>query len=111
MKNLRFFRWVFLIPIFLFLQVAASELTEMKFKVSGSCNMCKKTIEKAARQAGAKEADWNKETGLLTVKFDSNKSDSDKIQKKIAAAGYDTENFKADDKVYAKLKKCCKYER
>lgn len=73
--------------------------------------MCKKTIEKAAKQAGAKEAAWNKETGILMVKFDSAKSDAEKIQRKIAAAGYDTEKFKADEKAYAKLKKCCKYER
>lgn len=86
-------------------------LTEQKIKVSGSCGMCKKSIEKAAKKGGAKEADWNKETGLLLVKFDEAKSDTEKIQRKIAEAGYDTEKFKADDQAYAKLKKCCKYER
>jgi len=89
----------------------SKNLKSVDVKVSGSCGMCKKTIEKAAKQAGAKEADWNKETGILMVKFDSAKSDAEKIQRKISAAGYDTEKFKADEKAYAKLKKCCKYER
>jgi copper chaperone CopZ len=97
--------------IFFFSTLLAADLSEAKIKVSGSCGMCKKTIEKAARAAGAEEANWDKETGILLLKYDPAKSDSEKIQKKISDSGYDTEKFKADDKVYNKLKKCCKYER
>jgi mercuric ion binding protein len=89
----------------------AQNAAEAKIKVSGNCEMCKKTIEKAAKSAGASEATWDEEKGLLMVKFDASKTNADKIQKKVADAGYDTEKYKADDKAYAGLKKCCKYDR
>lgn len=80
-------------------------------KVWGNCGTCKARIEKAAKVDGVSSADWNKETKVLTLVYDPSKVKSDDIQKKIAAVGHDTEKFKADDKVYAKLPGCCQYER
>ena len=80
-------------------------------KVWGNCGSCKKKIEKAAKTAGATTANWNEDTQELKVAYNSNKSSSEKIQQSIASVGYDTQDFKGDDKAYTKLDKCCKYPR
>ena len=80
-------------------------------KVSGNCGMCKERIEAAAKVEGVSKADWNKDTKMLTLAYNPSKVKSEDIQKKIAAVGHDTEKYKADDKVYAKLPGCCQYER
>jgi copper chaperone CopZ len=79
--------------------------------VNGNCGMCKKTIEKNAISAGAETATWNKTTKFLTVNYDPSKSNTDKIQQSVANAGYDTQNFKANDKAYKSLEECCQYDR
>jgi len=81
------------------------------FKVSGNCDMCKSRIEKAAKLDGVTKAEWNDETKLLTLVYEPSKVKTDDVLKKIAAVGHDTEKFKADDKVYAKLPGCCQYDR
>jgi len=80
-------------------------------KVLGECETCQASIEKASKVDGVSKASWDKTTKLLTLVYDPSKVKSDDIQKKIAAVGYDTEKYKADDKAYAKLYSCCKYER
>ena len=79
-------------------------------KVSGNCGSCEKHIETAAKQAGATKAAWDKKTKVLTVSFDESKTSDEAIQKKIAAAGYDTEKFAGDDKAYNDLDGCCQYD-
>lgn len=80
-------------------------------KVWGECGMCQASIEKAAKVEGVTNAVWNKETNILSLVYNPSVISSDDIQKKIAAVGYDTEKFKANDKAYAKLPGCCKYNR
>jgi copper chaperone CopZ len=80
-------------------------------KVSGNCGMCKKHIEKAAKDAGASNANWDKASKLLTVTFDPNKTNTDKIETAIAGAGYDTEHKEASQEAYKKLDECCQYDR
>lgn len=88
----------------------SANMTEM-VKVSGNCDMCKARIEKAAKVEGLISAEWNKSTKVLTFTYDPSMVTSDAIQKSIAAAGHDTEKFKADNDVYEKLPACCHYER
>jgi len=88
----------------------ASTKTET-IKVWGNCDMCKARIEKAAKLDGVSKAEWSDKTMVLTLVYDPSKVKSDDVQKKIAAVGHDTEKFKADDKVYAKLPGCCQYVR
>jgi periplasmic mercuric ion binding protein len=90
-----------------FAQTAKKE----NIKVWGNCGMCKKTIETAAKNAGASVADWNTETKVLAVSYNSKKTNSQKIQQLIAAAGYDTKDFTASDDAYNKLHTCCQYDR
>ena len=80
-------------------------------KVAGKCGMCKSHIEKAAKDAGATSAVWDKESKILVVEFDAAKTSNMEIQKKVADAGYDTQDVKASEKSYNKLDKCCQYER
>lgn len=83
-----------------------------KFKVYGNCGMCETRIEKAAMAVeGVTTADWNKETKMIKVTFDSETSNVHKIHMAIAKVGHDTEMHKADDKVYDALHGCCKYDR
>ncbi|HEV8079369.1 MAG TPA: hypothetical protein VGP43_01555 [Chitinophagaceae bacterium] len=94
---------------FSFAQTAVENET---IKVSGNCGMCKNKIEKAAKVGRAETANWNEKTKILNDSYNNTSStNSEKIQKSIAAAGYDTQNFKADDKAYNKLMSCCKYNR
>jgi hypothetical protein len=73
--------------------------------------MCKTTIEKAAKKAGAVSASWDKETKVLTVKYSNATTNTAKVQQGIAAEGYDTRDFKTTEGAYNKLPACCQYER
>ena len=90
---------------------AQQSISKETFKVWGNCGMCKKTIEKSAITAGAKTANWNEETHQLQVSYSSAKTSINKIQQAIATSGYDTQDFKANDKAYNNLHGCCQYER
>lgn len=84
--------------------------TETK-KVYGNCDMCKKTIETAANKGSEAKVVWDKNTKIATITYDSVKTTSDVILKRIAEAGYDNEAYLAPDEVYNKLHACCQYER
>lgn len=109
MKSLRIFS---LIALFSAVSmVAVAQTSTETFKVSGNCGMCKSTIEKAAKAAGAKEANWDKDAKEITVTYTSSTTNAAKIQQKIANAGYDNVGFKSTLEAYSKLPGCCKYER
>lgn len=88
----------------------ASAKTE-SFKVSGNCGMCKDRIEKTVKAAGVTSASWDQKTKMLTVSFEPSTNSVDALSKKIAAAGHDTEKYKATDKAYNALDACCQYPR
>lgn len=80
-------------------------------KVYGNCGMCETTIEKAANKSKVSKADWNEETKMATITYDSKKTNVDAVLKNIALAGYDNQSFLAPDAAYNKLPGCCKYDR
>jgi copper chaperone CopZ len=80
-------------------------------KVYGNCEMCKAKIEKAGTLKNVSKTVWNDETAMATITYDTKKTNTDAILKKIALVGYDSESFLAPDAVYAKLPGCCKYDR
>lgn len=80
-------------------------------KIYGNCGMCKTTIEKAGNEKKVASVDWNKDTKVATLTYDSDKTNPDEILKRVALAGYDSEKFRAPDDVYAKLPSCCQYDR
>ena len=110
LRKILLFISVVLISVSMYAQKPKYE--KENFKVWGKCEMCKTTIEKAAKSVeGVKTARWNMVSGKLKIKFNPEKTDLEKIQQAIAFVGYDTELFKATDESYNKLHYCCKYER
>jgi hypothetical protein len=81
------------------------------YKVWGNCGMCQKVIETAAYKKAEAKAAWNKDTKIVSLTFDSTKTNADAVLKRIANAGYDNEKFLAPDDTYAKLPDCCQYNR
>lgn len=88
---------------------ASGKFKKESFKVSGNCEMCKKTIESSLKVDGVEAALWNPDTKRLQVKYDPAVITIDKIHHLVAAAGYDTDLVKADEKAYNSLAKCCQY--
>jgi copper chaperone CopZ len=86
-------------------------ITSTTFKVWGNCEMCKETIEGSLKAEGIAKADWNVDTKILTVEFDTAKISLDQIQKNVASVGYDNDKYKGDDKAYSELADCCQYDR
>lgn len=112
MMHKLFFSSLFLLNLaFMTPSMAQTAPTTAKFTVYGNCEMCKKRIEKAAMVNGVSKAIWDVDTKILMVQFDDTKVSPGRIQLAVAAVGHDTEMVRAQDKVYANLPGCCKYER
>jgi len=115
MKTIKFIATAILAvttSVFTFAQTSESTSSKTEtIKVSGKCEMCKSSIEKAAKIDGVSKAEWNKDSKLLTLAYNPSKVSSDAVQKSIATVGYDTEKFKATDAAYKSLPSCCQYDR
>lgn len=98
-----------LLSIPTFAQTKNTKIEEVK--ISGSCGMCKETIENAGSIKKSAKVDWNKDTKMATISYDSLKTTKEEILKRIALAGYDNEEFLAPDDTYAQLAECCQYDR
>jgi|JI10StandDraft_1071094.scaffolds.fasta_scaffold58709_4 hypothetical protein len=81
------------------------------YKVYGNCSMCKKTIETTVKQNKDALGIWNSKTQMLILTYDSTKTNSDEILKRIANVGYDNDKYLAADEVYNNLHTCCQYNR
>lgn len=80
-------------------------------KVYGNCGMCETTIEKAGSKSNFYKTDWNVDTKMASITYDSKKISATAVMKSITLSGYDNDNFLAPDDVYNKLHECCKYDR
>ena len=91
---------------------AQAKTVKKTFKAQGKCEMCQARIQKAAKAVpGVLTAAWNKDTKVCSVVFDDSKTNLNKIEKAVAAAGHDTDKAKASAATYAKLPGCCKYRK
>ena len=81
------------------------------FNVWGNCEKCKAVIESSCSVDGVIEKDWNIESTLMTIKFDTTKISLEGIQQLIANSGFDNDGFYGDDYAYGKLPDSCQYER
>ena len=102
---------VLLLSVFCYHSLFAQALKKEQVKVWGNCGMCKKTIEKAAKKAGAQTASWDAVKQMLSISYDDAKTHSAGIQQAIAKTGYDTQDFTGDDEAYNNLPGCCQYDR
>ena len=102
------------ITLLLSVTIAGAQIknaTTETVKIYGNCGMCKTTIETAGNLKKVAKVEWNKDTKMATLTYDSTKTSQDEILKRIALAGYDNDKFLAPDAVYEKLHGCCQYER
>ncbi|CAM3667039.1 heavy-metal-associated domain-containing protein [Pontibacter korlensis] len=83
----------------------------IQIKTSAVCDMCKKTLEKAmAYEKGVKSSNLDVKSKVLTVVFDSRKTDEANILKAVTKTGYDANKIPADERAYNRLDDCCKKE-
>ncbi|RDY58607.1 DUF3347 domain-containing protein [Flagellimonas nanhaiensis] len=79
-------------------------------KIHGNCEKCESTIENAGDIKDQSDVDWNKETKMAMISFDSLKTSIDEILKRIALAGYNNDIFLAPTDTYSRLPGCCQYK-
>ena len=88
---------------------ADGKMATARFKVFGACGMCEDRIETAVKGRGVSTADWDVNTGMLTVVYSPDKTELARIQDRILEVGHDLVDRKAPDAVYEKLPDCCLY--
>ena len=81
------------------------------FKVWGNCGTCKKTIDSAVKKGDEASGNWDVDSKLITITYDSTKTTADVILKRIADAGYDNEKYTGNTEAYNHLHACCQYDR
>ncbi|RME19545.1 MAG: copper chaperone [Bacteroidetes bacterium] len=107
-KNILFLSFILLL---IFIISCKNSVVETQVHVWGVCDIAKRKIDSAAKLNGVIHADWNVDSKLLTLKYDSTKITLDDILKNIAMSGFDNERYFADDYAYEQLPDNCKYER
>src|SRR5688572_14522053 len=66
-------------------------------KIYGNCGMCEQKIETAGSDKKTAVVDWNVDTKMAVIKYDSTKTTLDDILKRIAYVGYDSDVYRAPD--------------
>jgi len=87
----------------------AAQAVDTVLLVNGVCGMCERVIEKAALLPGVFEAQWDQESKILALRYDSAAVELPAISAAIAQSGYDTEYLTAPDSAYQDLHHCCHY--
>jgi len=73
------------------------------------CGMCeKRVIENMAFEKGVKKIKVDLETKIVTITFNTEKTDKEKLKKALTKIGYDADELAANEKAYQKLPPCCK---
>ncbi len=111
MKSINILVAITALFLFTACSVQIKNATTESVKINGNCAMCKSTIEKAGNVKQVAMVDWNEDTKMATLIYDTTRTNQNEIMKRIALAGYDSDQFLAPDDVYAKLPDCCQYDR
>lgn len=93
---------IFLMTFFLFSlsSYAETKLEECQIKTNAHCGDCKSKIEKALKnQSGVMSTNLNLDNKIVAVKYDPNKTNSDKLISAITNAGYTAELVKNNEEV------------
>jgi copper ion binding protein len=76
------------------------------------CSTCVETIQKTVGKVeGVQSVSVDLKKKTAHVDFDPSKTSLEKIEKAIAAAGYDANETKRDENAHAKLPMCCQSAR
>ncbi|HNW89835.1 MAG TPA: heavy metal-associated domain-containing protein [Bacteroidales bacterium] len=82
---------------------------EIKITTSAVCGMCKTRIEEGlAFEKGIKDAVLDLDTKVLTVVYNTKKTNEEQILTLINNMGYDANDTRANPEAYNKLPACCK---
>ena len=108
---MRTIKLIFLgIAIFIFSQKANAQNDTARIKTSAVCEQCKERIENdLSFERGVKSVKLDIETKIVTVVYNSKKTNQENIRQAITRIGYDADSLKADSKSYQKLPDCCKH--
>jgi copper chaperone CopZ len=110
MKYIKILLAISLLLVYTAFNAQITNATSESVNIDGNCGMCEITIEKVGNVKKVAQVDWNTMTKMVTLSYDPNKNNQDEILKRIALAGYDSEQFPAPNDVYAKLTNCCPYD-
>jgi copper chaperone CopZ len=80
-----------------------------KFWVAGICGRCEQTIEKTMDTKGVVSADYDLESNMLTVTYNTKKINEEQLHQLLNEAGYDTEKSTCSEEQYGRVHSCCKY--
>jgi copper chaperone CopZ len=73
------------------------------------CDMCKNRIESMlSREEGVAKVNADYKRKVITVTFNTERTNIENIKTAIANSGYDADDVKANEEAYSKLPKCCK---
>ena len=101
---------VIITAIALIFSVAGKAQTDtVRIKTSAICQECKERIEHdLSFEKGVKSNVMNLDTKEVTVVYNSQKTDPEKIRVAITKIGYDADSLKAEAKAFKKLPECCR---
>jgi outer membrane receptor for ferrienterochelin and colicins len=83
--------------------------SSISLKVDGLCEQCKHRIEQAVKINGVDSANWDIQSKILSITYDTTVISLETIQQKILAVGHDVANRKATPAAYNNLPSCCRY--
>jgi hypothetical protein len=95
--------------IIAFIFIGCKSIETITFTARGCCLSCEIAILESLKIDEVKSAQWDQYNEEITLKYYSSEISSEKLQRKVAMAGYDTDLFMATDSVYFALPKCCHY--
>ncbi len=107
MKTIKFISIVIL-SIFISGNLSA-QMSTVRIKTSAMCDQCKDKIENdLSFEKGVKSGNLDLKTKVVTVVYNPQKTDEQKIREAITKMGYDADSLLADEKAYKRLPACCK---
>jgi hypothetical protein len=81
----------------------------VKIKTSAECDMCKTRLESnLIYEKGVKFCKLDVPSKVLSITYNSEKTNLENLKKSISMLGYDADELAADTAAYNKLPECCK---
>ena len=88
-----------------------AEPDTVKIHTSAVCETCKEALEKdLSFEKGVKSSDLDLVSKDITVVYDADRTNPEKIRLRISKVGYDADDVKKDPKAFKRLPDCCKKE-
>lgn len=90
-------------------KASGTATTQVQFKTSAVCDMCKARLEKSlAYEKGVQAATLDVPSKVLTVTYRPDKTSPEALRTAVQNTGYDADNLTANARAYERLPECCK---